>query len=131
MNQFLTHERTRIDRIPQTLHPQHKLYLLKTRLSNYISSNWSLDTISNRGYWDPDPEYHTPHRMIWPPPDIREGVDLDLPLEFLKDALIDEAYQIEPGNAYNIHKKYLRKLVEQQLAPENIVSQTYPKYVKL
>lgn len=120
LNQFLTFERTRVERIPLHFPPAQRLYLLKTRYTNYMESKFSLDTIFARSQRDADPDIYQPHIFKWPP------TSAPFPLQFITDALIDEAYQMKPSSTYEIRKKYLVKLIQQQVLPPDAIQRIYP-----
>lgn len=123
LNQFLTFERFRPEKLPNHLPPAQRLYVLKTRFSNYLQGSCCVDTIFNRGLRSPDPDYDNPHQLNWPPGPT------ELPVEYFRDALIDEAYLLRPGTAFQIHKQFLELMIQQQKLPPETITQTYPKFL--
>jgi len=85
-----------------------------------MESKFSLDTIFARSQRDADPDIYQPHIFKWPP------TSAPFPLQFITDALIDEAYQMKPSSTYEIRKKYLVKLIQQQVLPPDAIQRIYP-----
>ena len=120
LNNFLTFERWRELSIPPQLPPLKRLYLLKARFANFVNAQYQVDDVFSRAVREPDHDLSEPHAENWPP--NAKG----LPMAFILDALMDEAYQLKKQTTFDIHKKYINKLVQQKVLPPDALTRAYP-----
>ena len=89
MDNFITHERTRMPITISFAPPEIKLKLLKDRFMRYQQSGYILDTEGADRV--PDPDYSEVRKSLW-----ETSLKGKAPSLWI-DPLIDEAYELEPG----------------------------------